>query len=172
MRKFFTLIIASVVVMSFTSSDLKPVDASEAVTFAIKNFGINTNGEFKGLKGTIKWDPSNPSASVFNVTVDANTINTDIDMRDDHLRKEEYFNTEKYPTINFVSTAVTANNVTGNLTIKGVTKQISFPFTVKPSAGGYLFEGSFEINRKDFGVGGSSVSLSNNVTVNLKVQAK
>jgi polyisoprenoid-binding protein YceI len=172
MRKFFTLIIASTVVMSFTSSDLKPVDASEAVTFAIKNFGINTNGEFKGLKGTIKWDPSNPSASIFNVTVDANTINTDIDMRDSHLRKEEYFNTEKYPTINFVSTAVTANNVTGNLTIKGVTKQISFPFTVKPSAGGYLFEGSFEINRKDFGVGGSSVSLSNNVTVNLKVQAK
>jgi polyisoprenoid-binding protein YceI len=172
MRNFFTLIIASVVVMSFTSSDLKPVDASEAVTFAIKNFGINTNGEFKGLKGTIKWDPSNPSASVFNVTVDANTINTDIDMRDSHLRKEEYFNTEKYPTINFVSTAVTANNVTGNLTIKGVTKQISFPFTVKPSAGGYLFEGSFEINRRDFGVGGGSVSLSNSATVNLKVQAK
>ena len=158
--------------MSFTSSDLKPVDANEAVTFAIKNFGINTNGEFKGLKGIIKWDASNPSASVFNVTVDANTINTDIDMRDSHLKKEEYFNTEKYPTINFVSTAVTANNVTGNLTIKGVTKQISFPFTVKPSASGYLFEGSFEINRRDFGVGGGSVSLSNNATVNLKVQAK
>lgn len=158
--------------MSFTSSDLKPVDASEAVTFTIKNFGINTSGEFKGLKGTIKWDASNPSASVFNVTVDANTINTDIDMRDDHLRKEEYFNIAKYPTINFVSTAVNANNVTGNLTIKGVTKQISFPFTVKPSAGGYLFEGSFEINRRDFGVGSGSVSLSNNVTVNLKVQAK
>jgi len=172
MRNIFTLLIASIVVMSFTSSDLKPVDANEAVTFAIKNFGINTNGEFKGLKGIIKWDASNPSASVFNVTVDANTINTDIDMRDSHLKKEEYFNTEKYPTINFVSTAVTANNVTGNLTIKGVTKQISFPFTVKPSAGGYLFEGSFEINRRDFGVGGGSVSLSNNATVNLKVQAK
>ena len=172
MRNIFTLLIASIVVMSFTSSDLKPVDANEAVTFAIKNFGINTNGEFKGLKGIIKWDASNPSASVFNVTVDANTINTDIDMRDSHLKKEEYFNTEKYPTINFVSTAVTANNVTGNLTIKGVTKQISFPFTVKPSASGYLFEGSFEINRRDFGVGGGSVSLSNNATVNLKVQAK
>ena len=89
-----------------------------------------------------------------------------------HLRKEEYFNTAKYPTINFVSTAITASNVTGNLTIKGVTKQISFPFTVKPSAGGYLFEGSFEINRRDFGIGGGSVSLSNNATVNLKVQAK
>ena len=157
MRNIFTLLIASIVVMSFTSSDLKPVDANEAVTFAIKNFGINTNGEFKGLKGIIKWDASNPSASVFNVTVDANTINTDIDMRDSHLKKEEYFNTEKYPTINFVSTAVTANNVTGNLTIKGVTKQISFPFTVKPSAGGYLFEGSFEINRRDFGVGGQCI---------------
>lgn len=172
MRKFFTLIIASVAIMSFKSADLRPVDSAEAVTFIIKNFGINTNGEFKGIKGTIKWDAANPSASIFNVTVDANTINTGIDMRDNHLRKEEYFNVEKYPVISFVSTAITSNNVTGNLTLKGVTKQISFPFTVKPSSGGYLFEGSFDLNRRDFGVGAGSVSLSNNVTVNLKVQAK
>lgn len=158
--------------MAFKSSDLKPVDSNEAVTFIIKNFGINTSGEFKGLKGTIKWDAQNPSASVFNVTVDANSINTGIDMRDSHLRKEEYFNVEKFPVITFTSTAVTSNAVTGNLTIKGITKQISFPFTVKSSAGGYLFEGSFDINRRDFGIGGGSVSLSNNVTVNLKVQAK
>jgi len=172
MRTLFILLIASITAMAFTSSELKPVDANEAVTFTIKNFGINTNGELKGIRGTIKWDAANPSASVFNVTVDANTINTGIDMRDNHLRKEEYLNVEKYPFISFVSTAVSANNVTGNLTIKGVTKQVSFPFTVKPSTGGFVFEGSFSINRRDFGVGGGSVSLSNSVTVNLKVQAK
>ena len=172
MRKFFTLLLPAFILVSFKNIDLKPFDADNAVTFAIKNFGINTNGEMKGLKGIIKWDDSNPSASVFNVTVDANSINTGIDMRDNHLRDEEYFNVKKFPVISFVSTAVTATNVTGNLTIKGITKQVSFPFTVKPSNGTYSFEGSFTINRKDFGVGGSSMSLGNNVTVNLKVLAK
>jgi polyisoprenoid-binding protein YceI len=172
MRKFFTLILPAFFTMSFITADLKPVDATESVTFTIKNFGINTSGEIKGLKGTIKWDAANPSASLFNMSVDVNTINTGIDMRDAHLKKEEYFNAEKYPVITFISTAVNASNITGNLTIKGVTKPVSFPFTVKPSNGGYLFEGEFAINRKDFGIGGGSVSLSNSVTVNLKVQAK
>jgi polyisoprenoid-binding protein YceI len=168
----FTLLLPAFITMSFVSGDLKPVDSNEAVNFTIKNFGINTNGGFKGLKGTIKWDAVNPAASVFNVTVDANTISTGIEMRDEHLKKDEYFNTEKYPVISFISTAVSAGNLTGNLTIKGITKQVSFPFTAKPSNGGYLFEGAFNINRKDYDIGGSSVSLSNNVTVNLKVQAK
>jgi len=172
MYKFFTLLLPAFIAMSFVSADLKPVDAAEAVTFTIKNFGINTGGEIKGLKGTIKWDAANPAASVFNVSVDVNTINTGIEMRDTHLKKEEYFNVEKYPVISFVSTAVSAGNITGNLTIKGVTRQVSFPFTVKPSDGGYLFEGEFSANRKDFGIGGGSVSLGNTVTVNLKVQAK
>lgn len=172
MRRFFILFLPAFIVMSFVSGDLKPVDSNEAVTFTIKNFGINTSGGIKGLKGVIKWDAANPATSVFNVTVDATTINTGIEMRDNHLKKDEYFDVEKYPVISFVSTAVTASNVTGSLTIKGVTRQVSFPFTVKPSGGGYLFEGSFTINRKDFGVGSGSVSLSNSVTVNLKVQAK
>ena len=162
--------------MSFTSSDLKPVDANEAVTFAIKNFGINTNGEFKGLKGIIKWDASNPSASVFNVTVDANTINTDIDMRDSHLKKEEYFDASKYPTINFVSTSITGDQngytLSGHLTIKGITKDISFPFTVTHQNDGTVFTGTFSINRKDFNVGGGSAVMGSNVDVSLKVLAR
>jgi len=172
MHRFFTLLLPAFVIMSFTVVNLKPVDAENAVTFTIKNFGINTNGEIRGLKGSIKWDAANPSASSFNVTADVATISTGIEMRDNHLKKEEYFDAEKYPTISFVSTAVTAGNVTGNLTIKGVTKNISFPFTATASNGGFIFEGEFMINRKDFGVGSSSMSLSNNVTVHLKVQAK
>ena len=152
-------------------TSLKPVDNDGAVTFVIKNFGLNTNGSFKGLKGAINWDPSNPSASLFDVTIDASTINTGIDMRDKDLQKEAYFDVEKYPTIHFVSTKVSTGNVTGNLTIKNVTKQISFPFTVKNSVNGYLFEGSFTINREDFGVGGNSMVLSDEATVKLKVQA-
>lgn len=165
------LFFLSFVLFAFTSTDIKPVDTDGSVTFGIKNFGLNTTGQIKGLKGTIKWDAANPSASSFDVTVDVNTINTGIDSRDSHLKKEDYFDTDKYPTIHFVSTAVAAGNITGNFTIKGITKKVSFPFTVTPLGKGVLFSGSFSVNRKDFNVGGGSAVLGDNVNVALKVQA-
>src|SRR6476620_10623816 len=165
------LAFATALLISFTVVDLKPVDADGSVTFTIKNFGVNTTGEFNGLKVTIKWDAANPANSSFNVSVDVNTINTGIDLRDNDLKKETYFNAEKFPTISFVSTAVSASNVTGNLTIKGVTKEISIPFTATVVGNGYLFEGQFSLNRKDFGVGGGSFVLSDHVDVALKVRA-
>ena len=170
MKKHLLLFIPFLL-FAFTVVDLKPVDADDSVTFIIKNFGINTKGSFSGLKGAIKWDATDPSNSSFNVSVDANTINTGIDMRDNDLRKERYFNVAKYPTLNFVSTAVNATNVTGNLTIKGITKQINIPYTVKPSGNGYLFEGKFSLNRRDFDVGGSSFTLGDDLQVQLKVLA-
>jgi polyisoprenoid-binding protein YceI len=60
----------------------------------------------------------------------------------------------------------------GNLTIKGVTKEIKFPFLYIPKEDGYLFQGEFEINRRDFGVGGKSLSLSDDLKVELSVLAK
>lgn len=169
--KKYLLLFVPILLFAFSSAELKPVDADDAVTFNIKNFGINTKGTFKGLKGTIKWNPENPSNSSFNVSVDVNTINTGIELRDKDLQKENYFNAAKYSTINFISTSVSTSNVTGNLTIKGVTKQITIPFNVTPSGNGYVFQGNFSISRKDFGVGGGSVVLSDHVDVSLKVQA-
>jgi len=60
----------------------------------------------------------------------------------------------------------------GNLTIKGVTKPVEFGFSASPQNGGYVFDGEFKINRRDFGVGESSVSLSDNLTVTLSVFAR
>src|SRR4051812_23015917 len=107
MKKVLLLCTLSLL-FAFSVIDLKPVDADDAVTFSIKNFGISTKGSFKGLKGSIKWDASDPANSSFNVSVDVKTINTGIDMRDNDLQKESYFYAEKYPTINFVSTVVGA----------------------------------------------------------------
>jgi polyisoprenoid-binding protein YceI len=170
MKKYLLLFIP-LLLFAFTVVNLKPVDTDDAVTFTINNFGIPTKGSFKGIKGTIKWDAANLSSSSFDVSVDVNTISTGIDIRDNDLKNETYFNAAKYPTINFVSTAVNATNVTGNLTIKGITKQINIPYTAKPSGNGYLFEGKFSLNRKDFNVGGSSFTLSDNLDVQLKVLA-
>jgi len=163
---------------SLQAQNYSATDEGSAVKFVIKNFGLKTNGSFAGLQGKIEFDPEHPESAKFDVSVDAATIDTDIDSRDRHLKKEEYFDVEKYPHLEFQSTKVTRSNrkeylyIFGNITIKGVTKEIKFPFKATPKDGGYLFEGSFELNRRDFGVGGSSVSLSDDLTVNLSVFAK
>ena len=164
-----------VMLSSFAVLALRPVDNDNAVTFVIKNFGVNTKGEFKGLKGAIQWNEENPAASTINVAVNTNTVNTGIDARDNHLKKDEYFDADKYPTLSFVSTSIAGNNgkyiTSGSLTIKGTTKTISFPFTATKTANGYLFSGSFTINRRDYGIGKGSMVLSDDVDVTLKVQA-
>lgn len=155
-----------------------PTDEGSEVKFKIKNFGVQVGGDFTGLKGTIKFESTKPTEGNFDVTVASNTINTGIGLRDKHLKKEEYFNVDKYPLIEIKSTKITNANKEGwlyfygTLTMKGVTKEISFPFRAKEQNEGYLFSGEFKINRRDYGVGGNSFSLSDNVTVILTVFTK
>jgi polyisoprenoid-binding protein YceI len=98
-------------------------------------------------------------------------------MRDDHLKKESYFDVSHYPRIRFVSTGVSPADksghyiVTGKLTIKNTTKEISFPFLAIPAGDDYIFKGGFQLNRKDFDIGGSS-TVSNNLTVSLAILAR
>jgi len=178
MKKILTTFIFSSLTVLVFAQTLKPVDPDSKVKFVIKNFGINTGGTFKGLDGTINFDPANPAEATFDVSVDAKTVDTDVESRDNHLRKVEYFNVEKFPTLNFKSSKVTKTNsaeflyMFGNITIKGVTKEIKFPFKATQKDDGYLFEGNFKLNRRDFGVGGNSLSLSDELTVNLSVFAK
>ncbi len=118
------------------------------------------------------------SVWAFDVTVDATTIDTDNGSRDGHLKKTEYFDVAKYPTIHILSTKISATSNPGiyllnaNLTIKGVTKSVSFNFKVNNINNGYLFTGEFPMNRRDFKVGGNSVSLSDNLNVSLSIFAK
>jgi len=178
MKKFLTTFIFSSLTLWIFAQTYKPVDSESKVKFVIKNFGINTGGIFKGLDGTINFDPANLAAATFDVNVDAKTVDTDVESRDNHLRKEEYLNVEKFPTLNFKSTKVTKTNsneflyMFGNITIKGVTKEIKFPFKASQKDEGFLFEGTFKLNRRDFGVGGNSLSLSDELTVTLSVLAK
>jgi len=153
----------------------KPVDQGSALQFTIKNFGFDVTGAFTGLKGSIKFDPQNPTESNFDVTIDANTVNTDNSLRDSHLRDNSYFDVKNYPVIHFVSTKVNGKNgaymISGKLTIKKQTKDVSFPFTASSANDGYLFKGTFKINRKDFDVGGTS-TIANELEVALNILAK
>src|ERR1700741_4549437 len=81
----------------------QPVDQSSDIKIRIRNLGSNVTGTFNGLEGTIVFNASDPGASSFKITIDPNTVNTGIKARDNHLRKEEYFNVAQYPKISFVS---------------------------------------------------------------------
>lgn len=170
---FFTAFIASV-----SSQHFIPKDEGSEVKFRIKNFGVNVSGNFKGLDGKISFNADSLAASHFDVSIQTNTINTGIDQRDNHLQKDEYFDVSKYPTIHFVSTKVTPSTskdflyIFGKLTIKDVTKEISFPFKATPKGEDYLFEGEFTLNRRDYNVGGGSITMSDKLTVQLAVTAK
>lgn len=157
-----------------------PVDEGSSVQFRIVNhlvFTTTVNGYLKGLKGTIRFNPEEPKAALFDVSVAVNTISTGINMRDKDLKKEKYFNAEQYPVIHLRSNSVTATDKKGvyhlsaALTIRGITKNISFPFTATPVNGGYLFKGTFQIKRLDFNVGTDN-AIEDQLTVMLEVTAR
>jgi polyisoprenoid-binding protein YceI len=173
MRALLILVFFTAGLFIVRAQQYKPVDEKSDIKFTIKNFGINTAGSFSGLKGVINFNPADLTSSSFNVSVDVNTVNTGIEARDSHLKKDEYFDAAKYPAINFVSTNIEKEQngymVTGKLTIRNITQVISFPFSVQNQDNGLLFSGKFTINRKEFGVGGSSAVLGNSVDLSLKV---
>ena len=178
MKKIYIAFVFLVAAIISSAQIHTPVDAGSKVKFRIKNFGISTSGTFEGLSGTVTFNPETLATANFEVSVDAKTVNTDNESRDNHLRRPEYFDIENFPKIIFKSTKITKTNkaaylyMFGNITIKGVTQEVKFPFTYSAKDGGYLFEGEFPLNRRDFGVGGKSFSMSDELTVVLSVFAK
>lgn len=148
---------------------------SSAVTFRIKNLGIGTEGKFGGFKANISFDQNNLDKSSIEASVDARTLDSDNSMRDNHLKKEEYFDVEKYPEITLKSVSFDHQkneNYTGlfNVTIKGKTKRIKVPFTYTESGNSSSFKGNFTIGRSDFGIGGKSMVLANDALVSVVVE--
>jgi polyisoprenoid-binding protein YceI len=175
--KRISLFLSAIILAASVTAQYKPTDQGSAVQFKIKNIGFNVNGSFNGLQGNIQFDPAHPDQCSFDVSVDAASVNTDNSMRDDHLKKETYFDVKTYPRIRFQSTKISASNkagafiLSGKLTIKNTTKEISFPFTATASQAGYVFKGSFRINRKDYQVGGSS-TISDELELMLNITAE
>ena len=182
MKYYFTLIVLFISAPFFgaLAQHYSPVEQGSLVQFKVVNHLIFTNtvtGTFKGLKGAIVFDPNNLAVSSFNVSVAVETINTGIGMRNNDLQKEKYFDRQKYPLITIKSQSIkkgTMNNgyvLLASITMKGVTKTISFPFTAIPEKGGYEFKGHFELNRMEYKVGPDN-AIDKNVKVDLLVIAR
>lgn len=148
-------------------------DARSSITFEIRNFGVAVSGEFHGLQGLFVLDQANVPASHFHASVDVASISTGIGLRDRHLLQENYFDYKEFPAISIESKYISKNSVRwvaeAIITIKNVSKTISFEFDPHITGGECKVSASFVLNRLDFGVGSQSFSLSDEVLVRMNV---
>ncbi|KOY85665.1 hypothetical protein AD998_05425 [bacterium 336/3] len=148
---------------------------SSTITFKIKNAGFYVDGYLKGFEGKVVFSPTALSGSSIEASVKTETINTGNKSRDNHLRKDDYFNAEKYPKISMKSKRI-ANSQSGDfigyfdLTIRDVTKEVKIPFTYKENNGVGTFKGNFTINRRDYKVGDNSMVLGDMVIIDVEIE--
>lgn len=168
------------------------IDTTHAqANFAARHMMITTvRGSFNKITGTINFDPANPSAASVEAIIDTTSMSsTGNEQRDGHLKSPDFLDIEKFPTITFKSTKVEANagsseaKITGDLTIKGVTKSVVLdaeflgqgqsPFGTTVAG----FNGKTKINREDFGLNWNMALeaggwlVSKDVTIELDVEA-
>ncbi|MHA3915745.1 YceI family protein [Halovulum sp. GXIMD14793] len=143
------------------------VDKSHAaITFEVEHFGYsNVPAQFRSFEAKIDFDPENIEATKASISIDATSFDSNFAARDEHVIGPDFLDTAAHPTIEFVSTSVTATGddtakVTGNLTLRGVTKEVTFdatlnklapgPFPPNADVAGFTINGS--IDRTEFGL--------------------
>ncbi len=158
------------------------------VSFVVRHMMVSkVRGRFDKFEGTIVTG-ENPLESTVTASVDLSSINTGQEQRDAHIRSADFFEVEKYPAMTFTSTGVRADGgdflLDGDLTLKGVTKPVTFKLEVSgfgPDAYGGTragFSATTEINRMDYGVSFNGpipgvpggVAVSEKVTITLEVE--
>ncbi len=154
-----------------------------AAQFSVRHMGISTvRGAFTKVSGAAQFDPTNPSAASVEATIDAASVDTRVSMRDDDLRSANYFEVAKYPTITFKSKSVQAAGagklkMVGDLTIHGTTKEVvldvdgpSAPIT-DPKGNQHMgASATTTVSRKDFGVGGASSMVGDEITITIDTE--
>lgn len=162
--------------------------AHSEVLFQVRHLISKVRGRFSDFSGTITFDHENPADSQVDFQVQAASIDTAEPNRDTHLRSDDFFAADRFPTLDFKSTRIAPRgkdlyDVAGDLTIRGVTKQIVLPIThlgaAKDPWGNekIAFEGEVTINRKDFGLNWNAALetggflVGDDVKISLSVQA-
>lgn len=157
--------------------------AHTASQFAVRHLGISTvRGAFTKTTGTVQYDPADVSKSAIDVTIDATSLNSRVEMRDNDLRSDKFFDVQKFPTITFKSKRVESAGkgklkVTGDLTIHGVTKEAVLDVDgpagpVKDPRGNTHMGASATttIKRSDFGVSSLPAMIGDEIQITLDVE--
>ena len=194
MARLATALVATALfaaVASAATTQWKTDKAHTEVAFEIRHFFNKVHGKFTDFDATINFDDQDPSKISVDGTVQATSVLTNNDRRDNHLRTEDFFYVEKYPTLTFKSTKVTPEGknkfkIAGDLTMRGVTKPVVFDAEYLGSGdismGGNSagakagFTATTVVNRQDYGIKWNKVldsggtMLDDNVTIILNIE--
>lgn len=179
-------VLALVSAQAFAAAETYTIDGSHTqANFTWTHFGFsNPSAGFNDISGTINFDAEHPTQSSVDVSIAIGSLNTQVEKLDEHLKKADFFDAEKFPTATFKSTKIvkgSAKNafmVTGDLTIHGVTKPVTLdatlnraevhPMSKKPTVG---FDASTSIKRSDFGMGAYVPNVSDEIRIHLTTEA-
>jgi polyisoprenoid-binding protein YceI len=157
--------------------------AHSSAQFSVRHLGVSTvRGAFMKVSGSAKYDPSNPSKASLDASIEAGSVDTRVEMRDNDLRSPNFLDVQKYPTITFHSKQTKAAGagklqITGDLTIHGVTKEVVLDVDgptapIKDPWGNQRVGASAatKIKRQDFGVNGAPGIAGDEITITIDAE--
>jgi polyisoprenoid-binding protein YceI len=177
--------IALLFTLSATAQDTWQLDPNHSsAQFSVRHLGVSTvRGAFTKVSGAVQYDPANLGKSALQATIEAASVDTRVEMRDNDLRSPRFLDAQKYPSITFQSKKIEAAGagrlkITGDLTIRGVTKEVvldveAAPAIKDPMGKDRLRMGATattKVNRNDFGVSGLPGIVGDDITITLDVE--
>jgi polyisoprenoid-binding protein YceI len=185
-RTLTALAVALILTLPAAAQDTWQLDPPHSsAQFSVRHLGVSTvRGAFTKVSGTVVYDPANSNKSSIQATIDAASVDTRVDMRDNDLRSPRFLDVQKYPTITFTSKKVEAAGdgklkVTGDLTIHGVTKEAVLdvdgptPAIKDPLGKDRLRMGASattKISRNDFGITVLPGAIGDEITITLDLE--
>ena len=166
---YLILVFAVVILSAFSIATTKwEISKGYSVKFSTEH----ASGEFEKISGTISFDEKDLTNSSFNIQIDVKSIATGNFLKTSHAKGKDWFESDKYPKISFISTKISKSTngfiVIGDLTMKDVTKSIEIPLTFKNN----IFSGKFSVNRIDYHIGsmeGMSKKVGNKIDIQIAV---
>ncbi|MEO8600719.1 MAG: YceI family protein [bacterium] len=152
------LLVGALALPNIASALLKPDSAKSTVSAVFKQMNVPVEAKFRKFNAQIDFNPAKPEASKATVEIDT----TSFDLGDKEMNKEalkkEWFNSAQYPKASFISSGMKSSapgklQVSGKLTIKGKSTNVSFPLTIKKEGKHQVFEGALPIKRLTYNIG-------------------
>lgn len=176
----FTALIVLSIMFAFTYKPFEWEVQSEGASIKYKMPDEGQEGEFKKMKATIKFDPLEPLSSTFYAEVDVNSLDAGSGMKTKHLKSDDFFHAEKYPTITFNSTSIQKTDtglvVIGTLKVKDTENKVNIPFKfANTSQGKGTFVGTLKVHTAQLGLTHKSIKsqkkqeIKENVIISLNV---
>ncbi len=184
MKRIVLSLLATAAVLSAQAETYTIDPVHSSVNFSLRHLVSKFSSSFTKVSGTINYDAAKPEASTVEATIAIDSVATANEKRDGHLKSGDFFDAAKYPTASFKSkswkkTGENTFDVTGDLTIKEVTKEVVLKTTLVgtgPGMGGATltgWEATTTIKRSDFGIGGAmfAAPLGDEVAITVGVEA-